>query len=117
MARFPLILAAVLLGGCATPRDAAITGTTADAVTTLVAVGRGATELNPLGVAGALLVKPLAVQWIDRQPASDRTAWWRRLTVVSVGATANNLCIIGGGAGCIFIGITAGAVAYIQSKE
>ena len=88
----------------------------ADLVTTAAALGRGAHELNPLGVQGALITKGIYLFAIrpgisvDQRAQSDRVA-----ASIWYGAAANNLMVIlfpGAGLASLALGAWVGWELY-----
>ena len=122
---FTTIALTACLYGCATtsndstysvyrhdPNAAAV----ADLVTTAAALGRGAHELNPMGVNGAIAAKALYLFGIrpglgaEERAASDRFA-----SAVWYGGAANNLVLIifpSAGMTSVAVGLWAGWTTY-----
>lgn len=76
-------------------RAGAIGGQAADAGITLLGVLElGATELNPLGVAGAFVAKGAALAYIETLPEPDKPLGYAMLGAFGWGATASNACMI-----------------------
>lgn len=74
--------------------DVAVRGQAGDAVTTAASVlVKGAVELNPLGVVGVLVVKPIAVAHVNKLQEPQRTDGLTALGAAGVGLTVNNVCV------------------------
>ncbi len=95
--RAALILAAVLLTGCASMPDDkrdAYTAGVADCLTTAAGLAMGLAESNPAGPVIACAVKPLAVELAARQDEPDRTYSLQGIEAIWYGASANNGALI-----------------------
>lgn len=96
----------------------AITGQSTDAVTTVIGITQGATELNPLGPVISIVLKPIAFAVVEELDEEDKVIGHSALATAGWGASANNLCVlVGGGVGCIFAGIAAGVVAWNRTVQ
>jgi hypothetical protein len=97
------------------PLTHAIKGQVADIATTLVGTAiEGVSEANPLGVAGVVLLKPIAVAAIDHMDEPDRTKGLSLLGAVGYGAAANNLCVfVAVGLELMAHGMTAGSITAL----
>ena len=116
------ILAAVLAAGpiisCYAATDAsgfAAAGAIADTATTEVALRAGtAQELNPLGAAGAVVIKAAVYAWIQSQPPDAAQRMNVQFGSITGGAAANNVCVLLSAAGpiCLLIGAAVGVLLY-----
>jgi hypothetical protein len=99
-------------------KEQAIAGQAADAATTIIGISQGLAETNPLGAPAAILIKPFAFLAIDRLDEEDKVIGHSALSAAGWGATGNNLCVlVGGGIGCLFVGIASGIVAWNQTVQ
>jgi hypothetical protein len=73
-------------------KDQAIAGQAADAATTIIGIGQGLTETNPLGAPAAILLKPIAFGVISQLPEEEQVvghsalsaAGWEQLVITYV---------------------------------
>lgn len=102
-------------------KEEAIAGQVGDAATTIIGITQGATEMNPLGPVVSLAIKPIAFAVVESLDEEDEVIGHSALSAAGWGATGNNLCVIvGGGIGCLAVGIAAGVVAWnktIQERQ
>lgn len=118
-----LLVAALLLAGCATgTRESAYVAHGADLASTGAALAQGAIELNPLGVA-LIPAKVITTEYIGTLPEDQQPAAYDLMSSVMWGATANNLCVAAGMATggalmplCIAIGLATG-ITYHEHAE
>jgi hypothetical protein len=75
-------------------------------------------ELNPVGVAGAIVVKVAAMVYVGQLPEEDRAYPYSIVSSVWGGAAANNLCLLSGaGPLCIVLGIVTGRYLWNTGEE
>jgi hypothetical protein len=91
----------------------------ADIGTTALALGRGATELNPLGFVGSTVAKGAYFVFRDDLTNQDRELADRVLTSAWTGAAVNNLIIFTGGltAVALPIGALVGVALYVYNTS
>jgi len=84
----------------------AVTTAAADTASTAVALSKGLIELNPLGFAGTVAMKVVAIAYIKQLPEEEHAVSYGIVSSFWGGATANNLCwLTGAGPFCIVLGI------------
>jgi hypothetical protein len=91
----------------------------ADVGTTILALGRGATELNPLGLVGSTVAKGVYFIVRDELPEHDKNFFNRVVTSVWSGAAVNNLIVFTGGitAVALPVGLLVGVALYIYNSD
>lgn len=119
----PIILALLLLTGCATLEDRAVTAAVSDGVTTGAALALGAVELNPLGAPFAIAVKVPMLLYANSLPEEERAAMYSVWGPVWGGVSANNVCVLvailtGGIAApiCIATGVAFGVQQWVVGE-
>lgn len=89
------LLLCVVLSGCAsTAREQTIGGGVADLGSTVVGLSAGAAELNPLGLVGSTLLKPVAYAYAESLPETERASAHSVIGGLWTGAAASNLCVL-----------------------
>jgi hypothetical protein len=125
MKRLLLLIAVILLSGCASVgRDRAVQAHQADIGSTVVGLALGAAEGNPLSLA-VLPLKWLQMREIAAMPdAVSRAEAYMRVAAVTNGAVANNVCVIAAiammpplGPLCPLVGVAWGVREYQASIE
>jgi hypothetical protein len=102
--------AALLISGCGTLQEKAEQGAIADGATTLVGVGAGLAEANPLGLATVILKYPL-LAWVKTLPEEEQAEYHASFPAVWGGAAVSNVCMLGALAApvlapmCLFAGL------------
>ena len=87
----------------------------ADTATTAVSLAAGMVELNPLGAAGAVVVKMATMAYIKELPKTEQAHPYSVVASLWGGASASNLCWLTGiGPACFLIGAIRGQ--YIWNK-
>jgi hypothetical protein len=72
----------------------ALRGQGEDAITTAASVlVDGVREANPLGATGVLILKPVALAYVNNMDEPGRTTGLAVLSSVGKGAAANNICV------------------------
>lgn len=91
----------------------------ADVGTTALALGRGATELNPLGFVGSTIAKGVYFVIRDELPTQDKELADRILTSAWSGAAVNNLIIFTGGVTAVAlpVGVLVGIGVYLYNSD
>lgn len=112
-----------LLSACSGTKESTYAAHGADLLSTGVALGLGAVELNPLGV-GLIPAKIIVTEYISTLPEDEQPEKYDQVSSVTWGATANNLCVAvslatGGGFMplCIATGIATGYAYYKKAEE
>ena len=90
---------------------------TADVVSTVLALGKGATEINPLGLVGSTVVKGAYFMFRDELTKQQQEQANKILTSAWTAAAVNNLIIFTGGLTVVAlpIGVLVGAAIYIYN--
>jgi hypothetical protein len=91
----------------------------ADVGTTVLALGRGATELNPLGLVGSTIAKGAYFVLRDELTKQDKELADRVLTSAWSGAAVNNLIVFTGGitAVALPVGLLVGVALYLYNSD
>jgi hypothetical protein len=90
----------------------------ADTVSTAASLSRGLVELNPLGLAGTVVVKVAAITYIHKLPEEDRAEPYSVVYSFWGGAAANNLCwLTGAGPLCFVLGIATGIYLWSNGED
>lgn len=95
-----VLVVLALLGGCGSLRESTHAATAMDATTTAIGVTSGlAVEANPLitspaGLAGMMIGRVVATEYIHTMPEPDRTEYLSGLSAIWWGAGISNLLIL-----------------------
>ena len=91
----------------------------ADIGTTALALGRGATELNPLGFVGSTVAKGAYFVIRDDLTKQDKELADRILTSAWSGAAVNNLIVFTGGVTAVAlpVGLLVGVALYVYNSN
>ena len=91
----------------------------ADIATTAIGLGRGATELNPLGFVGSTVAKGVYFVLRDDLTKQDREHADRILTSAWSGAAVNNLIVLTGGVTAVAlpVGVLVGIALYLYNSD
>jgi len=96
----------------------ALTAAAADTASTAAALSSGLAELNPLGLAGTVVIKVATIAYINQLPEEDRSDLYGLASSLWGGATANNLCwLTGVGPACLVLGVVAGNYMWSSGAE
>lgn len=113
-----LILMMLTPNAMAETAERAMTAAAADTASTAAALSSGLVELNPLGLAGTVVIKVATIAYINQQPEEDRSDLYGLASTLWGGATANNLCWLTGiGPACFVLGIVAGNYIWNNGEE
>jgi hypothetical protein len=109
-----LILSLILVGCTTVNRPSPEAAALVDIGTTAVALSRGATELNPLGLVGSSLLKGVYLYNQDKIPPQDREFADKLSSSLWIGAAANNIAVMLGIVSPFHfaIGIVVGIIIY-----
>ena len=95
-----------------------MTAAAADTVSTAAGLASGLAELNPLGLAGTVVMKVATITYINQLPEEDRAHPYGLASSFWGGATANNLCwLTGAGPVCFVLGIVAGRYLWNSGED
>lgn len=93
----------------ADPAERAWASAAADTATTAVGLSAGLVELNPLGLAGSLVVKGVLMGYINSLPKEEQPQNYNVVSSIWGGAAASNLCwLTGAGPVCFLLGAATG---------
>jgi hypothetical protein len=119
MTRIAALILAILLTGCATTaREQTIAGGMADFGSTVVGLSAGATELNPLGLIGGTLLKPVVYAYAESLPETDRADAHSVIGGLWTGASISNICmVLAAHPVCFVAGIATGYKVWESHAE
>jgi hypothetical protein len=117
--RIATLILAILMTGCATTaRDQTIIGGVADFGSTVVGLSAGATELNPLGLIGSTLLKPVVYAYAESLPEADRADAHSVIGGLWTGASISNICtVLVAHPVCFAVGIATGYKVWESHAE
>ncbi len=113
-----LLMAMLALTARAETAGIALTSAAADTASTAAALSSGLIELNPLGLAGTVVMKVATIAYINQLPEEDRAQPYSLASSLWGGAAANNLCwLAGAGPLCFVVGIVTGRYLWNNGEE
>ena len=113
-----MLLALAAISAHAETVENAVTAAVADTASTAAALSSGLTELNPVGAAGTVVLKVVAMAYIGQLPEEDRAYPYSLASSIWGGAAANNLCwLTGAGPLCLVLGIVTGRYLWNSGEE
>ena len=112
------LLALAAISAHAETAEKAMNAAVADTASTAATLSSGLTELNPIGAAGTVVLKVVAMAYIGQLPEEDRAYPYSLASSVWGGAAANNLCwLTEAGPLCILLGIVTGRYLWNSGEE
>jgi hypothetical protein len=113
-----LVLVLFALTAHAETATNAMTAAAADAASTAAGLASGLVELNPLGLAGSVVMKVATIAYIHQLPEEDRAHPYGFVSTFWGGAAASNLCwLTGAGPLCFVLGIPTGSYLWNNGEE
>jgi hypothetical protein len=113
-----LVLTLVTLTAHAETATNAMTAAAADTASTAAGLASGLVEINPLGLAGSVVMKVAVISYIHKLPEEDRAHPYSLATSVWGGLAASNLCwLTGAGPLCFVLGIATGNYLWDNGED